>query len=420
MNHLRLLGIPALLLALAPADARACSLSGFPTVQWPRGAHMIATVQPDTVEAGPGGVRYVVGPGHYGPAVDRAIHGQVVEVERIGGMAARELGPSVKRVVLVPWDYGADCTPTPWARSARWVAPGTRGLFTATLRDRAHWAGGLPTFDVHAAGNDPFPQPDGDYDYDGEPDSLLSIEEYFSVLELLPSIARADSSAEEAFRPLFRWAEAHPELARRYPARGMLSFARGDIAYDRLKSISPPLAGTYRLEARLGDEPARVFFVRTRTRPTTWWDIDPLDMEAVEVDEEREAEGYTILSSGSLSPDSLPVDCGPTRQAAREGYISVLHAPEPGGGGQQWRGKIDAELVAAQFPADSALKRFAGDDFERFGQRSRRGERTETPARFVAAGDGAVRVEQTIRLDDGRTLRISGTRVSTATIAEPE
>lgn len=75
--------------------------------------------------------------------------------------------------------------------------------------------------------------------------------------------------------------------------------------------------------------------------------------------------------------------------------------------------------MASQFPADAALRRFAQGAFARFSARYDRGEPDETPARFVLARDGTMRVEQTIRLYDGRTLRLAGTRISLATIAEP-
>ena len=235
VKRIPVLGCAALLM-VAPTTARACSKLPFLTVQMPRGVHLVGTVQADTVAAGPGDVRYAVSAGHYGPARERPIYGQVVEIERIGGLAARGLAPAVKRVVLVPWGYGPDCRPTPWTRSARWVAPGTRGLFTATLRDPAHWAGGLPTFDVHTPGGNPYPQAVAPGLHDRTADSILAVHDYFSVLEMLPTLEQARSSPAEAYQPLFRWAEQRPELARRYPASEILGYARHEIGSQRLQS----------------------------------------------------------------------------------------------------------------------------------------------------------------------------------------
>lgn len=410
-----LLGCAAVL-AAAPAAAAVCSRSGFPIARWSSGATLIATAGADTVLAGPGDVRYRVDEGHFGPAGERAVYGQLLQVERIGGMAAARLSPSVRQVLVVPWDYGADCRTTIWTRSARWVRPGTRGLFVVSLRDSAHWVGGVPTFDMHSPESNPYPQQNSAYRSDPPTDSLLPIEDYFALLELLPTSDELDSSPTHAFAPILRWAERHPELARLYPASEMLGLARYDMAYERLRSIIPPLAGTYRLEASLDGGAPRVFFARTRTRPTTAW--SPAPQGAYDADEG--AAGYYLLSSGALLPDSLPVDCGPTRQMSREGYLSMFAAPDPGGDGRTWLGKVDPDFVANQFPADSALRRFARADFEEFSARSERGEMELVPARFVLAADGSVRVEQQIRLPDGRTLDIRGTRISLATIAEPD
>ena len=189
---------------------------------------------------------------------------------------------------------------------------------------------------------------------------------------------------------------------------------------SRLRSIEPPLAGTYRFEARLGDDAPRTFYVRTRTRPTTWWDVTPLDLDQSVGDEAEQARGYYLLSSGSLSADSLPIDCGPTRQMSREGYMAMFTQPDAEGEPRTWRGSIEVGLVADQFPADSALRRFERDEFERFSARSERGEPHDAPARFVLGTDGSVRVEQTLILPDGRSLRLAGERISRMTIAEPD
>lgn len=415
VKRIPLLGCAALLLA-APTAARACSKAPFVSVQMPRGVHLIATAAADTVVAGAGDVRYVVSMGHYGPACERPIYGQVMEVERIGGLAARGLDPSVKRVVLVPWDYGADCRPTPWARSARWVRPGARGLFTATLRDTAHWAGGLPTFDVHSPGSNPYPQTAEADPYGGAAaDPRLSMEDYFSVLETLPTPEQVESSAAEAYQPLFRWAEQRPALARRYPLSAMIEFARHDIGYQRMRGRSPLLGGTYRFEARLGDGPPRVFFARTRQRPTTPW--RPVDGDDGELEEADTREGYSILTTGALSADSLPLAVGPGRNMDREGYLTLLWEPEPGGGqGRTFRGRVELSLVRGQFPADSAMRSFTRDAFDEMVNDP---EPPGLPARFVLSPGGEARVEQTTRLRDGRTLRLTGTRISRETIAEP-
>jgi hypothetical protein len=198
MNLLRTLGLSALLLGLAPAAAHACSLSGLTTTQWPGTAHLVATAGADTVAAGPGSVRYAAGPGHSGPAPERAVYGQVVEVERIGGMAANRVDPSARRAVLVPWSHDGECKTTRRTESARWVEPGARGIFIATLRDRARWAGGLPTFDVHLPDASPFPQRPGREGSRVPADSLMSADDYFALLDVLPTLPGAEGPTAAA------------------------------------------------------------------------------------------------------------------------------------------------------------------------------------------------------------------------------
>lgn len=151
-------GSIALALVFSAAPTYACSKVGFLGVRLDRDAHFIAVATPDSVYAGAGTVKYAVAPGHSGPLGDRRIYGQVVRVERIGGLAAPLLQRSVSKVVVVPWDYAADCTPVPWTRSTAWLPANERGLLTATLRDSAFWTNGIPTFDVHTPDMQPYPQ----------------------------------------------------------------------------------------------------------------------------------------------------------------------------------------------------------------------------------------------------------------------
>lgn len=393
MNRLSLLGCSALLLALAPDAAHACSVAEYPLAQEPRSVHMIATAAPDTVAVG-----------------EHGAHGQVVEVERIGGTAAGVLDPSVRRVVLVAWDYDPRCNTIPWAGSARWMEPGTRGLVTALLRDRAHWAGGLPTLDVYTPHSQPYPQRSKRAHL--PPDSLLPVEDYFALIGLLRIRGQSDWMDTKVHLPVFQWAERHPGLAGRYPASEITAYARGQIAYARLRSFSAPVAGTYRFEARLGQEAPRVFYLRTPERPSSQWNPPGESALPTEKRDPDKVEGYRFLSCTSPSPGSLTADCAPGRRAPREGTLSVLHAAEPGTSlPRTWRGQVDLRLVERQLPAaDSAQRRLLAEA---------RTDSRDMPARFVLDKEGNLRVEQTTRLRDGRTLHLSGTLVSPETLAEP-
>jgi hypothetical protein len=422
VHRLLLAGLPLAWTALSASEARACSLSGFPTSRSPDGVHFIATATADTLFAGPGAVRYEVAPGHFGAPGDRTVYGQVVEVERAGGATARVPG-RFTRAVVVPWDYGADCRPTPWTRSARWVEPGTRGLYVASLRDPAHWVDGIPTFDVHTPDSDPFPQhvePWRLEDEEGGTLELLTADQTFALMDLLPLRAEEDADPRKAARPLLEWARANPALARRYPATEILHYVRAGAESDMLGEIDPPLAGTYRFTATLAGRAPVTFFARTRSAPTTEWDPSPVPTQPDDPTEPRRPTGYTMLAAGAPTAESLPVDVGATRRMDREGYFSVLMEPERMADGTQvWRGSIDVELVARQFPADPVIGQFAKDDFERFRERIGKELPEETRARFVLAPDGSVRAEQTTDLGGGRVLTIRAERISRDVIPNP-
>jgi hypothetical protein len=398
-----------------PGTAGACSRFGFhPTVQMPTMAHFIATATADTVFAGAGSVRYVVATGHSGPGRDRSVFGQVVSVTRTGGLAARTLRQPVERVVLVPWDYGADCTPIPWTKSAAWVAPGTHGLFTGVLRDSAHWAGGVPTFDVFTPDFDPYPQQvNRQRGRRRAQVEIVPVEELFELMELFPDTRLLRDSAEAATAPLFRWARANPGLTGRYPIADVLYVARAIVRQQRLRAIESPLTGTWQLSVSLSGAPARTFYIRTERVPSTHWDStftpprvdDPTVVPGVY--------GYYLSAAIAQTVDSLPASCERNRDYDHQGFIAVLNAPPvSSGNARTWTGELEAKIPGRAFQGDTALWRFANAAFDKSYRRSRAGLPPEKPARFTQSPDGMMRVEQVQTLESSESLVLSGVRIA--------
>ena len=412
-------------IALAvPTPGHACSKIGYHYTRSATKAHFIGTSTGDTAFAGGGSVQFVVAPGHSGPAGQRAVYGQVVSVESIGGLASRALRQPVRRVVLVPWDYAADCTTTPWMRSAAWVEPGTRGLFTGVLRDSAHWAGGVPTFDVFAPETEPYPH--GVLRLlRGLPfsaDTFVPIEELFQLTELFPEQRLLPDSAEAATAELFAWARANPTLALRYPIAGVLWLARDGVRTQRLRAIESPLTGTYEMTVTLSGAPARTFYARTRGVPQSEWDVNR--SHSPRIDDPTfvpRPDGYYLLTAVARSVAALPDSCEQGLGADRDAsYIAVVNSPpDSAADAGSWTGKLEVHLVTRAFVGDSALRRFARVESNVSYERYRAGLPAETPARFARSADGAISVEQRITLADGRWLGISGTRISPDTVACP-
>ena len=129
-----------------PTQAPLCSKGYLLGTLGPREVHFLGIARSDTLATGLGDVSYRIDEGHFGRGTDRTMYGQLIDVEQLGTRrpgALRTLRRPVRQVVLVPWDYGDDRSPVPWARTARWVPPSTRGLFSAVLRDPAHWVAGI-------------------------------------------------------------------------------------------------------------------------------------------------------------------------------------------------------------------------------------------------------------------------------------
>lgn len=412
-NLALLAGACAAMAAAVPARPEVCSIAPAPSYR--PSLQLIVTATADTLPAGPGSMQYRVEAEYPG-----AIYGQVARVERVGGADAAGLPAATDRVVLVPWDRDAGCQRVQWSSGARWIQPGARGLVWSSLRPREQWVDGLPTLDVS-----------GDYQApsagatEGLPaDSALTVEQLFDLVDLLPEY-EADGAGQGDDQPLLRWAAANPGLARLYPAQMMVQHAVYAVRDAWLKRIDPALGGTYRFRVWVDGGAPRALHGRTYSRPVTEWDPsgrfddDPAPLNVP-------ITGYTLMLSGSSSEDSLPAvfDQDPERRMARDGYVSVMTAPDSTVGGVQiWRGEMDLNVLARALPGDSVLVRLSRAEDQARSARIMAGEAIEpmpASARFLLRPDGSVTMEQESVLSDGRRVRIRGERISRVTIPDPD
>lgn len=204
-------------------------------------SYFVATAKADTVFAGPGQVRPSIEGGHWGPASNRAIYGQIVTIHRLEGANAADAesafaGQGSREAVVVPWDYDPACQPVPWARSARWVTNPLPGFYRARLRASVEWIDGRPTYDAFHADIEPYPH--GKYFERGyrntdsaQAPGALTASEYFDLYSALPDLAEARCDPEGALARLVEWEARHPDQARRFPATRVLRSARNAITY---------------------------------------------------------------------------------------------------------------------------------------------------------------------------------------------
>ncbi|MBB4637460.1 hypothetical protein [Longimicrobium terrae] len=398
--------------AARPARPEVCSVAPVPSYR--PGLQLIVTATADTLLAGPGSMEYRVEADSLG-----AIYGQVARVERAGGADAAGLPAGTDRVVLVPWGLDAGCHTVQWSSGARWIQPGMRGLVWSSLRPREQWVNGLPTLDVSGD----YQAPSTGTVEEMPADSALTVDQLFDLVALLPE-SEADEAGKGDDQPLLRWAAANPGLARLYPARMMVGEAVFSVRRARLKRIDPALGGTYRFRVSVDDGAPRTFHGRTYSSPVTEW--DPLEQF---VDEPAPLNvpiaGYTLMLSASSSADSLPAvfDPDPERRWSRQGYVSVMAAPDSTVGGVQiWRGDMELSFLARALPGDSVLVQLSRAENQALSRRITAGEAIEpmpVSARFLLRPDGSVTMEQESVLSDGRRVRIRGERISRVTIPDP-
>lgn len=236
----------------SPASAGFCSLVPVAALRDASVSFFVATAKSDTVAAGAGPVRPSRFGGHWGPANNRAIYGQVVTIHELGGAAAAVAESSFARratreAVAVPWDYDPACQPVPWARSARWVIDARPGFYRARLRPSEGWTGGRPTYDVYHADIEPYPH--GLFFQRGyrgtdsaQMATSLTATEYFGLYAALPDAATRRCDPQRASLQLTDWEAAHPDQAGRFPATRVLEQARRAITYQSSFPSAPPAA----------------------------------------------------------------------------------------------------------------------------------------------------------------------------------
>ena len=175
----------------------------------------------------------------------RTSGGQRVRLLRWAGAPGR-----YSEAVLVPWAYREDCRPIAWADRLDWIPAGTRGAVTGWLRPRAHWLGGVPTFDVEMAWREPV-WAEGEprwYGGEGGP-RRMTPDEFVKLHSALPTFERLERSPREVSAEIGWWEQEHPDLAALAPATTMLAGIHR-AAEERARR---PLSGRWIADVRLLD-----------------------------------------------------------------------------------------------------------------------------------------------------------------------
>jgi hypothetical protein len=404
--------------AHGPAGGAMCSL--FPLEMRLRNPHAVAFVgaaDGDTILAGPGAEQPVVEEGHYGRGGSQSIYGQRVRIERLergAPSALTEATVTNRSAVIVPWDYSASCRRVAWSRSARWLPPSTRGAFVAELRERRHWVGGRPTFDVTpeaAVYPSPWPHRARSPLIDAP---MLSADEFLSLYEVLPDWDSLRVTPESAAAPLLRWAQMFPQIAAKQPAAYLLDFVREEVIEALYESRPSPLAGTYRVVFRTPAGDSSVFFARTEPQASSVIREEGSRGKRSDPRSGRRIIGHYLLALVARMTDEFP----PRRTGANvpEGFLAIVDsAIAQTDSGAVFAGSVDLEHVAASLVSDPLARRRLTEAARHKAALQTHlfnSGRPLTPGRFLISGSGDARFEMVIDHDGVPALTVRAERIS--------
>lgn len=422
-NILRVTGllVPLVLLSSPTNGARFCTLIGYSGRLASEAIFFLGTTLPDTVLAGPGSVDFRLAVGHFGPAQDRAIYGQFVQVERFGGPGNTLRAEADSIVVVVPWDYDATCRPTPWARSVQFAGVRKRGFFRPRLRAVDDWVDGIPTFDAFAPQFEAFPNAlDGDLRRTMRRGrGILSADELFDLHTLVPSYEQLAESHWAAAEPLMAWARANPDRVEAYPADRIVRDLAGGADQARARLLGVPIAGTYQLQVTLPSGSSHSFFMRTALRPSgSWRPSSPGRQSPVQPAWMPRATGYQLLFWHARAREALPTDsANATRELRGEWPLSIAENPDVFGDRLEWKAHLEVPQLTKSITdspeLDALVEAWSRSFYDRWGA----GEIELDAARFVQTESGDVTFELSVAVSPEATIEIFGRRLSTETIA---
>ena len=394
-----------------------CSLSPAPPVRERGQPFYLLRGLPETRVAGPGTVEDRSTWGRWaGQAA--GIKGQLAEVVRVGGDGVPPAVLAAPRVILVPWGYAPDCMPAPWEGDDIWLAPGELVFVSAILRDPAHWADNVPTFDVI------YPQNRVQSGIDESLQGLVNLErhttpaerfatpaELFNLYEKLPSIEDVAAGGWPVLDALRHWA-ATDSLAQTRQVLELLHSYQSCADRHAASTMRFPMLGSYRMTVTYPDGVEKVFFLRTAPRawnassPSMYhgyssrpWNFAP------------KATGADLMFWLADRHEVLP-DTSDWQPRASWGW-SVSFTPSMTGADTVWRGELESRefekyprddaYVDALFgdgssppPNDHRVKGFAGF--------------------FTRTANGSWEFTQDAHLSDKAYLRIRGVRIDDRTV----
>lgn len=399
-----------------PSIAAACSKIPVTVQRWSESTVLfIGRATADTIRTGPGDVSYGITGGHFGRAGNRVIYGQSIDVESLSPVDRRLLPAGVKRVVLVPWDYGADCSVTPWTNTARWIQPGTRGIYHAALRHKQHWLNGVPVLDVFSPEYSPYTGVARQrLRVENGEQPLLGVDELYEAVSHLPDPAAMKADPVAATTSFLEWVRANRALAEREPLRQLVRSTVYDARSREISRLPKPFEGTYRFVLSVTGASDREFFLRTTQIPAQSWNLGQPDLASPEGDFTalNPVNGFEIYVTTATRLSELPESCA-NRQMQSETWIQSGRKSVMGeGGAQLWVGQIGWGTASVAFRKDAFVSELRTGWERELSTRYGEGGPSPKSLIFFGNADGVTRINDEITLADRRTITLRGERVS--------
>ncbi|HSM07434.1 MAG TPA: hypothetical protein VLA33_00270 [Gemmatimonadota bacterium] len=350
------------------------------------------------------------------PAADRtSSFGQLADVVRVAGAGAGPVTAATgddRSIVLVPWGFDEGCRPIGWTGSWSWATPDVEGFYRGRLRTPDDWVGGRPTFDVHAAVWEGFPDSPWRHPTSNGRE-FLTAPELFDLYDRLPTAEAISIRPYGAVSDLVTWRREAGDLAERYPARTLLAEAFDIAELARLRTTMLPFAGTYRVQVQRDGETLATFLLRTGS----------VGSEPLTLDEETAASASVpaaprpaaaVAAAAGLALDEEALEDLPAACSNQRGLRAATDEADDGaaaGALRAWSAELLPHFVAFCFydsPVLAGLQaRESAADAGPFG------------GAFRHEMDGRFSFRQAARLQDGTSVVLVGDRIDVTALPGP-
>ncbi len=351
-------------------------------------------------------------------AADRTSEfGQLADVTRVAGAGADEVAEATgqdRSIVLVPWGFDEGCRPIGWTGSWSWATPEVEGFYRGRLRTPDDWIGGRPTFDVHAAVWEGFPESPWRHPTSNGR-KLLTAPELFELYNRLPTAEAITTRPYGAVSDLVTWRREAGDLAERYPARTLLAEAFDVAELARLRTSTLPFAGTYRVRAQGDGETLATFLLRTGSVGSEPLSLDDETAGSVPA---APSPAPAVAAAAHLALDEASLGDAPDPQrsacSSQRGLRTATDELDDGaaeGALHAWSAELLPRFVAACFDDSPILAglqaRESATDTGPFG------------GVFRHEMDGRFSFRQAARLEDGTPVVLLGDRIDVTSLPAP-